>query len=199
MTSPVDTIFNSCSSLKTITANNVTLPPDSSKLFIGVAKLQTIAGINTWDTSNVTNMARLFDGCNALQSTDQKPLDLSSWNTSNVTDMNAMFHDCIALTYLKFSGSSFKTNNVTDFSSMFLGCTNLETLDISTFNTSKAELMSSMFNTCSSLRTLKVGTGWSSTNATSKPTFGKAMTKTGTTTKYAEGDTIPNGSATYRA
>ena len=63
---------------------------------------ERISGINTeitsvekWkiDTSSVTSMNQMFNGCGALTS-----LDLSGFNTSNVTDMNYMFDGCSALT-----------------------------------------------------------------------------------------------------
>ena len=49
-------------------------------------KLKEIKGINKLNTSNVTNMRTMFQGCNQLIS-----LDLSNFNTLKVTDMSGMF------------------------------------------------------------------------------------------------------------
>ena len=45
--------------------------------------------ISEWDVSNVTDMSRMFYGCERLYS-----LNLSSFNTSNVTNMREMFSNC---------------------------------------------------------------------------------------------------------
>ena len=44
------------------------------------------------DTSNITDMSNLFNGCSSLTT-----LDLSKWNISNVTNMQNMFLGCSTL------------------------------------------------------------------------------------------------------
>ena len=73
------------------------------------------------NTSNVTYMNYMFDGCYDLIS-----LDVSSFDTSKVTTMDSMFQDCTSLTSLTLS--NFNTSNVTYMDSMFYGCTNLKTI-----------------------------------------------------------------------
>ena len=73
------------------------------------------------NTSNVTYMNYMFDGCYYLIS-----LDVSSFDTSKVTTMDSMFQDCTSLTSLTLS--NFNTSNVTYMDSMFYGCTNLKTI-----------------------------------------------------------------------
>ena len=73
------------------------------------------------DTSNVTDMNRMFNGCNALTS-----LDVSGWNTSNVINMDYMFYNCSSITSLDFSG--WDTSNVTNMNSIFSGCSSLKTI-----------------------------------------------------------------------
>lgn len=105
------------------------------------------------DTSNVTNMKRMFYGCSGLTS-----LDLSNFDTSNVTDMGSMFYGCKNLTSLDLS--SFNTSNVTNMSYMFSGCSGLTSLDVSSFNISNVTNTESMFGSSnSSLSTLKVKQG----------------------------------------
>ena len=48
--------------------------------------------VSNFDTSNVTDMSSMFDGCESLQK-----LDVSNFDTSNVTGMSAMFFSCTAL------------------------------------------------------------------------------------------------------
>ena len=73
------------------------------------------------NTSNVTDMSCMFDGCIGLTL-----LDLSGWNTSNVTDMSYMFNSCSGLTSLDLSG--WNTSEVTRMNSMFSGCSKLKTI-----------------------------------------------------------------------
>ena len=102
---------------------------------------------NNFNTSNVTFLEGMFDGCESLTS-----LDLSSFNTSNVTDMGTMFYGCSSLTSLDLS--NFNTTNVTTMEGMFWGCSSLTSLDLSNFNTSNVTIMSSMFSSCKSLTSL---------------------------------------------
>ena len=108
-----------------------------------------ITSVEKWkiDTSNVTYMWQMFEGCSALTS-----LDLSSLDTSNITRMDDMFRGCSALTSLDLS--SFDTSNVTAMYNMFDGCKSLTSLDLSSFNTFYVTAMSYMFNGCSALTSL---------------------------------------------
>ena len=103
--------------------------------------------LSIFNTSNVTNMNRMFSNCESLMS-----LDLSNFNTSQVTDMNAMFGGCSSLTSIDLS--SFNTSKVTNTESMFSSCRSLTSLDLSSFNTSNVTNMNAMFGGCSSLTSL---------------------------------------------
>ena len=153
-------------------------PVNCASLFKDFTSLVTIDFNGNFNTSNVTNMVDMFQGCTSIVS-----LDLNSFNTANVTDMTSgnmrsMFYGCSSLTNLYinnfntknvtamgalFSGcssitsldlSSFNTSNVTDMNSMFSGCSSITSLDLSSFNTSKVMNMGSMFSSCSSLISL---------------------------------------------
>ena len=110
------------------------------------------------NTSNVTNMAQMFQNCSSLTS-----LDVSSFDTSNVTNMGMMFDGCSSLTSLDLS--NFNTSKVTRMSTMFNGCTSLTSLDLSNFNTSKVTHMYNMFRSCSGLTSLYLS-GWDTSNVT---------------------------------
>ena len=63
--------------------------------------------------NNVTDMASMFNGCEATS------LDLSSFDTSSVTNMASMFHGC---KLFNKDISSWNVSNVTNMSCMFNGC-----------------------------------------------------------------------------
>ena len=110
------------------------------------------------NTSNVTYMNYMFDGCYDLIS-----LDVSSFDTSKVTTMDSMFQDCTSLKSLYLS--NFNTSNVTNMNYMFYNCNSLTSLDLSNFNTSNVTEMASMFESCNSLTSLDLS-GWVISDAT---------------------------------
>ena len=157
---------------------------DSSNLFYGFTALKEIENLKIFDTSNVTSMSSMFNGCRDLASLDVSgfdtsnvtsmsymfnscrvlaSLDVSGFDTSNVTSMSFMFSDCRDLASLDVSG--FDTSNVTDMSSMFNGCRDLTSLDVSKFDTSNVTSMSYMFSSCSGLTSLDVS-GFDTSNVT---------------------------------
>lgn len=97
---------------------------DISGMFEMCQRLQTLTGLNTWDTKNVTKMGNMFYICPSLTS-----LDLSSFDTSKVTDMIMMFSYCSKLETLDIR--NFDMGNVPDVhttSYMFGDCVKLHTL-----------------------------------------------------------------------
>ena len=129
-------------------------PVNSSYLFSNstsgnrLTKLTSIT-FGNFNTSNVTDMYRMFYNCSALTS-----LNLSSFNTSNVTNMEGMFYDCSSLTSLNVS--NFNTSNVTDISHMFFNCSKLTSLNLSSFDTSQVTDMKYMFAVCQALTSFNV-------------------------------------------
>ena len=94
-----------------------------------------------YDTSNVTNMSYMFNGCVNLNS-------ISQLDTSNVTNMNNMFYNCSGLTSIP----QLDTSKVTTMSNMLESCKNLPT--IPQLDTSNVTSMDSMFRYCSILTTI---------------------------------------------
>jgi surface protein len=112
--------------------SNVT---NMERMFMEYSKIKSIP---LFDTSNVTNMNRMFSGCYSLKNVPQI-------NTSKVTDMDNMFNSCRSLT----SVPQIDTSNVTDMSYMFNSCYPLTS--VPQINTSNVTNMNSMFNNCYSL------------------------------------------------
>ena len=103
--------------------------------------------LSNLDTSNITSMKSVFNGCANLQG-----LDLSNFNTSNVTDMSYMFYKCSSLTNLELS--NFDTSNVTIMMNMFANCGKLSSINLQNLDTSKVTNMNSMFSACLKLNKL---------------------------------------------
>ena len=137
----------------------VRLPQNSGSLFAMflynesdktyTSNLTAINGLTLVDTSQVTDMNRMFNRCTKLTS-----LDVSGFDTSKVTNMTTMFKFCSGLTSLNLS--NFNTSNVTNMSYMFSTCTGLTSVNVSSFDTSKVTSMSRMFAVCSALTSLNV-------------------------------------------
>ena len=117
-----------------------------NSMFNGCSALTSI-DLSGWDTSKVTVMNNMFNGCSGLTS-----LDLSNFDTSMVTNMAGMFSGCSGLTSLDLS--NFDTSKVTDMTYMFAGCSGLKSLDVSSFDTSMVTGMTYMFHDCSALTSL---------------------------------------------
>ena len=117
-------------------------------LFKNCSNVIQIQGLEKLDTSKVTDMGSMFDGCQSLSE-----IDVSHFETGNVTDMSGMFSFCDTLS--KLDVSHFDTSKVTNMGYMFFKC-DFQKLDVSNFDTSKVTNMVQMFKWCSSLKELDV-------------------------------------------
>ncbi len=93
----------------------------TKSLFSGLSNLTDVNNLFNLNTSKVTDMSEMFDGCSSLTS-----LDLLTLNTQNVTDMSEMFKGCSSLTSLNVT--LFDVANVTNMTEMFYGCSSLTTI-----------------------------------------------------------------------
>ena len=101
-------------------------------MFSGSVFNQTI---NSWDTSNVTNMGFMFANARAFNS------PIGAWNTGAVTNMTFMFSDAWAFNQ---SINSWNTSNVTNMSLMFAAAFVFNQA-IGGWNTSAVTNMNQMF------------------------------------------------------
>ena len=97
----------------------IPLNPDSSKMFDAESYIPlTHLDLSGFDTSNVTNMSRMFYRLSSVET-----LDLSGFNTAKVTDMSYMF---CAMNIKTLDLSSFNVKSLTNTENMFASNTSLE-------------------------------------------------------------------------
>ncbi|CCB79184.1 hypothetical protein HBZC1_01980 [Helicobacter bizzozeronii CIII-1] len=95
-------------------------------------------GLETWDTSHVTNMEYMFYRAIFFN------YDISSWNVSRVQNMDSMFHGCEIFNQPL---SSWNVSRVEKMAGMFLGCENFNQ-PLNTWDVSRVEAMGWMFQHC---------------------------------------------------
>ena len=126
---------------------------DMSNMFNGCESLNEISDISDWDTSKVESMCKMFYGCKSLENLE----NILKWDTKNVTDMSYMFYNCSNLKSIDIKNKTIKPNwnteNVQNMSYMFYGCESLEQLpdNITSWNTSKVVYIQYMFYDCKKL------------------------------------------------
>ena len=101
----------------------------SAYLFYRLSNVTSI-DLENVDTSQVSNMASMFEECSSLEN-----VNLTNFNTSNVTNMYGLFNNCTALNNINVT--NFNTSKVTNVSYMFNKCENIAKLDLSAFDLSK--------------------------------------------------------------
>jgi surface protein len=101
------------------------------------------SSINNWNTSNVTNMSYMFNGCTNFNQ------PVGSWTTSNVTNMSYMFKDNI---YFNQDISNWNVSNVTNFD---------EFMNVDNYGTGSFTYLDAIYSTASgwASRTMQSGIG----------------------------------------
>lgn len=105
-----------------------------SGCFRNCNQISTIARINEWNVSNVTNMFQMFSGASIFNS------NISNWNTTNVTNFGNLF----AFTAFNQNIGAWNVENGINFNSMFINAS-VFNQNISNWNTGKATNMREMF------------------------------------------------------
>ena len=134
-------------------------PLNMSGWFNGCSNLVNV-DLGRLDTSKVSNMGYLFDGCGSL--TSDGISSISNWNTGNVTNMANVFNGCLSLTSLDLS--KWNTEKVRIIGAAFATCKNLTSLDLSGWNTkvmsSSGFSTSRVFVDCNKLDSITLGQNW---------------------------------------
>ena len=143
-----DWLTNHASAIKTVVFDESfadARPTKCYQWFLFCRALTDIQGIKNLNTSQVTDMGNMFNGCSNLTT-----LDLSGFDTQKVNWMNSMFCNCSKLTTLDLS--SFNTAKVKDMHDMFYYCKSLTTIYVSgSLTTDCVTSSEAMFSGCSSL------------------------------------------------
>ena len=141
--------FMNCQNLDSIDLSKVNTSniTNMQKMFLGCIKLQKIKGLKKINTTKVNNMSHMFDSCYELKDIDS----FSNFNTSNVTSMKLMFNGCTKLKEIN-GIDKFDTRNVISMYGMFQNCYEIEYLDLSNFDTSNTTHMKRMFYKCIKLQ-----------------------------------------------
>ncbi len=142
-------MFYGCSSMEKIDVSgiNTSKVTDMSFMFAGCSAL-TELDLSGFDTSNVTDMQCMF-----IYTSGLKVLDLSGFKTSKVTNMQGMF---MGSGVENLDLSAFDTSNVEEMFWMFLGA-QAKIINVSSFNTQKVESFDGMFAGCSNVEELDLG------------------------------------------
>ena len=84
------------------------------EMFCYCCSLETIIGIENWNTGKVTDLTYTFMCCESLTT-----LNLSGWNTSEITLLDGMFSDCTYLEELDISNWDLSNADPNWLSAMF--------------------------------------------------------------------------------
>jgi surface protein len=153
--------FSNCNNLSLSNVTDILNLTGTNDLFFMFAfcnNITTIPNINSWDTSNVTNMQGMFVECWSFND------DILGWDVSNVTDMGGMFDN----TYLFNQPiGSWDVSNVQSISYMFLQNTVFDQ-DLSSWDVSNVTNMKGVFNGCTSFDNggSPMISGWTTSNVT---------------------------------
>ena len=110
-----------------------------ASMFDGTEKVQNL-NLANFDTTRVANMRNMFSGMTELAS-----LDLSNFNTKQVTDASNLFNNLQAATEIKL-GANFTLENATTLAGMFANTCKVASLDLSMLNTSNVRNFSNLFS-----------------------------------------------------
>ena len=105
--------------------------------------------LSSFDTSNVTNMGRMF-----YIASDVENIDISSFDTSKVENMSYMFSALYKLKTIDLS--SFDTKNLKSLESIFYNDKYLEEVNMDNWNLELVEMFSGWINECQNLKKMSL-------------------------------------------
>ena len=142
-------MFKSCYAMKDTTNAKNFKKITNSKYMFSATGFEEI-DMSTWNVSNVTTMASMFNDCTYTL----KKVNISNWVNSKNTSLASMFWQCKRLTTL--IAENTKISGTCQCNSMFEYCTDLVELDLSWLYRTGNATMNLMFNSCSKLQKLDI-------------------------------------------
>ncbi|WP_159947528.1 BspA family leucine-rich repeat surface protein [Polaribacter septentrionalilitoris] len=148
-------------------------------MFYGCSAITTIPNINSWNTSNITNMWSMFQNASNFNS------DISNWDVSNVTQTRYMFDYA---TKFNQNISSWNVSKVETMQEMFDQARSFNQ-DLSSWNITNVSSMSNIFNgtNLSTENYDRIIAGWSNL-----PTLKNNVTFGGNNINYCHSETERN-------
>ena len=145
-----NTLFYGCSNLVLTATDSLTLDgaDNGNRMFLGCSNLGSIGDMNSWDTSNVTNMYQMFADATGFNQ------PIGDWDTSSVTNMEYMFERYHGLMTFDQDIGNWDVSNVTTMKQMFAGhqannaFNNGGSPSISGWDTSSVTNMQQVFQRC---------------------------------------------------
>lgn len=136
-------------------AETIYLPAASNQLFQSDTAL-TRADLSGLNSSKVTSMISMFNGCSALET-----VNLTGFDISNVTSMESMFQNCTSITELdlsSFGTANQLTSTGTGARNMFNGCAKVKSIKLPNFKADNSFIMQNMFSNCTLLESVTFNT-----------------------------------------
>ncbi len=125
-------------------------------------RLATIVGLDTWDTSNVTDFSYVFYRNEVLTAID----DISGWDTSNATTLASLLLNCHSLQSIE-ALRNWVTDSVVAMNGMLYGCDAIQSLaPIENWNVSNVTNLYSTFGSTTGLVEGADLSGWNISNVT---------------------------------
>ena len=120
----ISEMFSGCTSLTTVDFEycDTVKTTNMFKMFFNCSAMEDFSNLSALNTTNVTTMESMFDGCSSAHGFDSSTW--ANWNTYNVTTYKCMFHNF-----------SYKSGSTAQY-----------TINISNFDFSKAASFYEMFN-----------------------------------------------------
>ena len=91
------------------------------------------SGLSNFNTSVVTSMTNMFNGCRALTT-----LDISNFDLSACTTVNSMFYNCKELVEIDAGRNNWNNKTYTNDTNMFYGASKLPNYNVNVVNSTNA-------------------------------------------------------------
>jgi len=114
----MDNAFNGCSNLQ-ITATdvpNLSFTTSASNMFSNCTILNSPLNINSWNTSQITNMSGMFNGATSFNQ------NIDAWDITSVSDMSYMFYGASSYNQILNDNLNANVNLTNIFSNSGLSC-----------------------------------------------------------------------------
>lgn len=162
-------VFYNCFNLSTVDVTNL-CTSTCQNLYFAMAgndymSFREIKGLDTWDTSNVTDMSVLFQTCAHMEDFS----GIQNWNTGKVTQTDYMFNNCFNLQTIDLSKWDMRMNTTIRY--MFNRNYSLKSIDVSNWDLQSCTKADRFVQLTESLKSLDLSTWKNTGNITTYANF----------------------------